>query len=371
MCMFLKKIPLLIAVIILLNQPVITQAQLEQQIHFATPTPYENNMQLNRILHISGAEELTVKVSGETEECCDYLRIFDSAGRRLKEYRGRFQDEFKASGGSIRVFFFSDGRTVAKGATVSIEQRGLPNIFQEIKADLLSAIRIVMEHGTQPALSDVTSRLSELKNLHTETAAASAHRIEAQTLTMRALHQLNLIALTYQNLASYRLSLLQKHQEQWEKLQNLQANTKRQVDKLEQNRQRHLSLLEQAENQLQIDLDGVEKKKLQFAIDGYRNIARSIDAQIRIWTTFYNHQLEIEKQLRHHSNQISILLYLVEMNGKVYEQVANTASLRQSSMIELNQMINLSELQKMMTAIDLSEKQLQQWITRIEQTNFQ
>jgi hypothetical protein len=86
---------------------------------------------------------------------------------------------------------------------------------------------------------------------------------------------------------------------------------------------------------------------------------------------FYNHQIEIEQQLKYHSDQINILLYLVEMNGKVYEQVANTASLRQSSMIELNQMINLSELQKMMDIIDHSEQALQQWITRIEQTNFQ
>ncbi|OUD14597.1 hypothetical protein [Thioflexithrix psekupsensis] len=369
--MLVKKIFLLSAFIFLFISQKIVWAQLEQQIHFATPTPYENNSQLSRVLHIDGAEELTVKISGETEECCDYLRIFDSAGRRVKEFRGNFEEQLTVSGSSIRVFFFSDGRTVGKGATVSIEQRGLPNIFQEIKDDLLNAIRVVMEHGTQPALTDVQTRLFELKKLHTETTASSAHRIEPQTLTMRTLSQLKLIALAYQNMASYRLSLLQKHQEQWEKLQNLQANTQRQVDKLEQNRQRHLSLLDQSQSQLETDVEAVEKQKLQFAIDGYRNIARSIEAQIRIWKNFHNHQIEIEKQLKHHSNQINILLYLIEMNGKVYEQVANTASLRQSSMIELNQMINVSELQKMMTAIEHSEQQLQQWITRIEQTNFQ
>jgi hypothetical protein len=199
--MLVKKILLLSAFIFCLNPQGIVWAQLEQQIHFATPNPYENNMQLSRVLHIDGAEELIVKVSGETELCCDYLRIFDSAGRRVKDFRGQFEEQFNVSGSSIRVFFFSDGRTVGKGATVSIEQRGLPNIFQEIKADLLQAIRVVMEHGTQPALTDVQTRLFELKKLHTETTAASAHRIEPQTLTMRTLNQLKLIALAYQNMA--------------------------------------------------------------------------------------------------------------------------------------------------------------------------
>jgi hypothetical protein len=69
-------------------------------------------------------------------------------------------------------------------------------------------------------------------------------------------------------------------------LQNLQVNTKRQIDKLEQNHQRHLTLFDQAQSQLQSDLDPVEKQKLQFAINGYRNIARSIEAQIKIWKNF-------------------------------------------------------------------------------------
>jgi hypothetical protein len=342
-------------------------AQIEQQTTFATQQPYADDQQITKTLQIPGAEELVVNVQGITEECCDYLRIFDSSGRQIREYRGTIREQFFVKGSAIRLFFFSDGRTTAQGVKVSIDERSLASVFQEIKTALLNAARIIMETGTQPALTEINRQLDSLKNLYAEASRAT----EINAIIMRVTLQLQAIARVYRNIASSRLTILQQHQQQFERIDRLQKETKVRIGKLEQNKQRYLTLLNEAQQKLANSQDGVEKQKLQFSIEGYKSIAQSMHIQQSIWESFHRAQQELTELLQTHSRKIEVLFYLLDINAKIYEQAANTASLRQSTMINLNDMIDQTEFQRIIQAIADNEKTLQSLITRIEQTNFQ
>lgn len=341
--------------------------QTDPQTHFETSKPYQDNQQLNQTLQIPGAEELTVTVQGITEKCCDYMRIFDNSGRQVREYRGTIRETFTVKGNSIRVFFFSDGRTAEQGVTVDIAERSLASIFQELKVDLLSATRIIMETGTQPAFANTQRQLNNIKNLYTEANRST----EINVVIMRVTLQLQAIARVYRDIASGRLGILQQHQQQFENIETLKADTQKRIEKLTQNKQRYLNLFTETQQKIGKGVGEVDKQKLQFSLEGYKNIAQSMHVQQSIWESFYRAQVELEKALKAHSRKIEVLLYLLDINAKIYEQAANTASLRQSTMINLNDMINLEEFQRVMTDIANSEQMLQDWIARIEQTNFQ
>ncbi len=340
--------------------------QADQQTHFETSKPYQDNQQITQTLQITGAEELTVTVQGVTEKCCDYLRIFDNAGRQVREFRGTIRETFTVKGNAIKVFFFSDGRTTDQGVIVDIAERSLASIFQQLKADLLSATRIIMETGTQPAFTEIQKQLNSVKALYTEANRSQ----EINVIIMRVTLQLQAIARVYRDIASNRLTLLQQHQQQFENIETLKEETQKRIQKLTQNKQRYLNLFTETQQKISSGVGDVEKQKLQFSLEGYKNIAQSMHVQQSIWESFYRAQVELETALKAHSRKIEVLLYLLDINAKIYEQAANTASLRQSTMINLNDMINLEEFRRVMKDIADSEQVLQDWLARIEQTNF-
>ena len=78
----------------------------------------------------------------------------------------------------------------------------------------------------------------------------------------------------------------------------------------------------------------------------------------------------MEHKLKNYSQKISVLLYILNINAQLYEQAANVALLRNTTIVALNNLTKLTELQKIITEIESSENDITQWLSKIEQTKL-
>ena len=86
---------------------------------YTLPSPYQNNLDITETLIISGASQIQITVSGETETGYDYLYITDAAGD-TQTFHGSINQIYVATGPSISLRFTSDGNIIDDGVSVSI-----------------------------------------------------------------------------------------------------------------------------------------------------------------------------------------------------------------------------------------------------------
>jgi len=82
---------------------------------------YTNNSYGDKILSISDASSLNVKVIGETEEEYDFINIY-SNGKQVKRLSGVMNESFIVNSSSIRVTFRSDESITKGGVSVIIDK---------------------------------------------------------------------------------------------------------------------------------------------------------------------------------------------------------------------------------------------------------
>ena len=163
-----------------------------------------------------------------------------------------------------------------------------------------------------------------------------------------------------------------KHQEQFKVIKELQGKTFHNMERITQRQQNYQELLNKSQEEINLTQlnNSLEKQKIQFAIDGYNNILQTLYAQQTIWNKFYEAQEILEHKLKNYSQKISVLLYILNINAQLYEQAANVALLRNTTIVALNNLTKLTELQKIITEIESSENDITQWLSKIEQTKL-
>lgn len=338
----------------------------EDTTFFTTGNPYSNNARLSKTLTVANAEEIEVSVSGTTEKCCDYLRISDINGREIEEFRGSIKRTLSIKGSSIKVFFYSDGRTPDEGVEVRVSARTPASVFAEIKGNLLEVTTIILEEGTRDAFVSLQNSVERLKNLNAEIVQAQ----DTGLVLSRVTQELNAISEIYKAIAEGKATILKAHQRAFENLQTIKNRTQNMVEKLTKEQQEYQRLLDETNRTLNASNSNLEKQKLQFALSGYQTIANSLQIQQEIWVDFQKMQNTLEERLRAHSQKIEVLLYILEINSKIYKQAANVASLQRSSIGNLNEMINLTELRQVISEIAENERDIQSWMSRIKKTDF-
>ena len=339
---------------------------------------YANNLRLNKLLSIPNTDELEVTIYGKiekccdskqiTKNCCDYLTIYDSNDQEIGKFSGIIDQHFYVTGSTIRVTFHSDGRTTDEGVKITIAERLPASIFNEIKGKLLAVIEQFLTFGTQAAYIKIRYNLQSIKILHTRLIQQDeAHVIDEIAAELLA------IARNYQEIAAMAPTIMAKHQEQFKMITALQHKTFRNMERITQQQQHYQELIKKnqavATNLIQLN-QSLEKQKIQFAIDSYNTILQTLYAQQTIWNKFYEAQGILEQQLKNYSEKIGILLYILNINAQLYEQAANVALLRSTTVVALNNLTNLTELQKIITAIASSENDINQWLSKIEQTQL-
>ncbi|BAP56714.1 hypothetical protein THII_2417 [Thioploca ingrica] len=339
---------------------------------------YANNLKLNKILRIPDADELEVTIRGKiekccqfktiTKKCCDYLTIYDNNEQEIGKFSGLINEHLYVTGSAIRVTFRSDRRTTDEGVKVTIAARLPASIFNEIKGQLLAVIEQFLTFGTTEAYIKIRYNLQSIKTLHT----TLIQREEIAGIVNDIAEELLAIARSYQEIAALAPAIMAKHQEQFKVINDLKSKTSYTIEKIEQQQKKYQTLLEKSQQEVSSNQlnKSLEEQKTQFSIDSYNNILQTLYAQQAIWNKFYEAQEILEQKLKKYSEKISILLYILNINAQVYEQAANVALLHNTTIVSLNNLSHLTELQKIMTEIEGSENEITQWLSKIEQTQL-
>jgi len=337
---------------------------------------YANNLKLNKILTVPDADELEITITGSiekccqsdkvTHKCCDYLTIYDHNDQEVGKYSGNINEKFTVAGASIHVVFKSDNRTTDKGVLVKISERLPASVFNEIKIQLLETTENILKQGTKEAYFKISENLQLFKTLHAKITKTQ----NIDSIINEVTAALISIAQTYQEIAAMDAEMVAAHQKQFDIYAKLKNKTLHNISKLEKKKQAYLSKLDEAQTQLISIENPLEKQKAQFSIDGYKNIVQSLYAQQVIWNKFYEVQENLETKLHSHSQKIGLLLHILDINSQIYEQSANVALLRKSTVLTLNNLTNLTELKKIIADIRASETEIKEWLKKIEQTEL-
>jgi len=335
-----------------------------QYAHSETGT-YANNLRLSKILTIPDADELEVTIIGSLEQCvkryCDYLTIYDSNKKKIGRYSGVINEKFTVVGSSINVILKSDGRKTKEGVLVSISERLPANLFNEIKSQLLATTESILNKGTEEAYVKIAQTLRLFETLQSKITETTdiAQKLNEATVALMG------IAQTYREIAAMSQDIMATHQTQFELWRQLKDKTFHNIGKLKKKKQTYLSKLKEIETQLPNIANSLEKQKAGFSIKGYKNILQSLDAQHKIWHKFYGQQENIDGKLHSHSQKVGLFLHYLKINSQIYEESANMLLLNKSAISTLDDLPNLSELQKLIADIETSEKDIRQWLETV------
>lgn len=342
---------------------------------YADPTQkqYSNDLKLSKILSMPGADELDVSIIGQIEKCCqsdvvttnccDYLTLYDSHDEEIAKYSGDINEQFTVKGASIRVDFKSDGRTTKKGFRVKIALLFPARVFKDIKNKLLVASHLFLKLGTEEAYAKISKNRQALKALQ-----AKMQQIpETELFIDQVAAKLMLIAQNYKEVAAMNIKA---HQKQFEILKRLKKQTQYQIDQIVFKKKKYQDSLDQIANQLENIENHLEKQKMEVSMTGYKNMIPSLNAQQVIWTEFAQLQETLEAKLRFHSNNIDLFLHTLKINGQIYQEFAQAVLLRQDTISSLSQILKFPHFCDNFARIVKSEKEIRQWIKKIEQSEF-
>ncbi|MDM8564393.1 hypothetical protein QUF74_01925 [Candidatus Halobeggiatoa sp. HSG11] len=330
---------------------------------YAGQQKYTNNLTLNKRLTILDADELEVNIVGKTEKCCDYITIY--ADKKFK-FSGVIKKRLVVQGPSIKVIFKSDGRTTDKGVSVKITTRLPANIFNDIKKQLIVAITKILKYGTNNIYLKINRNLQTLKKLHATVKTTK----EINLILNEVINELIVIGQTYKEIATMNSDIMRIHQQQFEIIENLKQETSYNIDKIQQKHQEYQTLLNDTQTNLKMLDDSVEKQKLTFSVNGYNAIMQTLVEQQQIWDKFYNEQETIANKLTNHSQKIKLLLHVLGINAQIYKQSANVALLRKPSVLKLDNLIDLPELQNIINDLGISETDILEQLEKIKQADL-
>ncbi len=330
---------------------------------YAGQREYTDNLTLNKKLIITDADELEVSIIGKTEKCCDYITIY--ADKKFK-FSGIINQKIIVPGPAIRVIFKSDGRTTDEGVLVKINTRLPASIFNDIKNKLLISITNILQYGTNEIYVKINHNLQTFKQLNAK--LKTTQKIEL--LTNKIISELIVIGQNYQEIANMSPNIMYAHKQQFDIINNLKQQTSHNIDKIQHKYQNYQELLNDAETKLVELDDSLEKQKYKFSIDGYNTIMETLNEQQQIWNDFYHKQEVIKNKLSIHSQKVKLLLHVLGINSQIYKQSANVALLRQNSVLKLDNLINLPELQNIINNLRISETDILKLLEKVKQAGL-
>ena len=115
----------------------------------------------------------------------------------------------------------------------------------------------------------------------------------------------------------------------------------------------------------------MEKQRIQISINGYTQNVEKLHLQERVWLRFYEIQEALTAELQEYINKISLLLHFLEISGQVYEQAANVALLKETTVMAFDKLVDFKELQSLVLDIEQSEQTIKTRLEQIQQANFQ
>ena len=327
---------------------------------------YKNNQDLKADLAIPGAEALEVKVYGESEKKLDWLRVYFNQKRQHKEFSGTVNTTFIVPGGDITVTFHSDGRTTAKGLTVTIKQASPATIFNRIKQDIQDTVNNIATNGAEYAKKEIAGNIKVFRGLQ-----AQLKNKNADDFVKQVSDGLLAVAQSYALISSMRKSIRERNAEQFDKLNELLQETRDNQTALRNRRASEETMRESLRQRLTKEKDLTEQKKAEISLKGTESILESLDIQAEIWQKFYDAQVKLRERLRAHEEKVDLLLHVLKVNADVYREAAYAIQLKRSMTLALQTFDdNLTNLRSVLEEIDNNWKRVTAVQTEIKQARF-
>jgi len=329
-----------------------------------TDVVYNNNLNINRKLMISRAEALEITVEGETEDGYDFIIIHDQNKNRVRRLSGMINEKLVVKGDTIYVNFVSDGRTTKDGIVLKIASSSL---FSELKSRLTDVTLSVLKEGTGAVYKNLSHQLERFKQLQILAQTQPVDRIAAQTIT-----ELLAVAQAYRQIAAQEETIMNLHQAKLKQLDSLKTETLANLEQVKQEQNKYYKLLSETQAQLHKNQSNVvDQQKEQLSIPVYKRILAKLIQQQDNWEALSRYQEQLTLQLQDYSKAVSLLLYFLRINADLYEQTTTVALMQTAQIVELNELTDLSELQKIITRISSKEQDLKTLLEKIQNINFE
>ena len=328
---------------------------------YAGSEGYPNDLNLNKSLTLPEAQAIQVTVEGQLEEGYDFLTLYDGKRKKIRRLTGHIQERFTIKGSTLYLNFFSDSRTQGPGIKVSIASSSLIN---EVKTRLIDASEQILKGGTKESyqkIADEFIQWTPLQNL--------AKTQPLDTLIEQLVRRLMALTKIYRELGNKNQEILAFHQAQFRLIEELRNEVSTHMNKLQQEREKYLVLLKEAQNKLtDLLLSEVESQKEQLSIEVYQKVLTKMDVQQKSWQAFKKEQSLLETKLKKYSESVGLFLYFLKVNAQLYEQAANTLLMKKNNLTELRELMNLTELQKIVDDLLGQEEEIKVQINQIQQS---
>lgn len=108
-----------------------------------------------------------------------------------------------------------------------------------------------------------------------------------------------------------------------------------------------------------------DPERRRIIISANTSIINSLQAQIEIWTRFEETQHRLASTLKLSTEKVDLLLFVLEKNAQVYRAAADTAKLRQSVRLALNNLQSLGAIEGTLADLAASWQEVDQIIGEI------
>lgn len=322
---------------------------------------YANNLNRSKLLKIPDAEALEVTIKGETEAEYDYVLITDNE-RKKTRFSGDINEKFIVKGSAIKALFHSDGRTTARGVIIKVRATSL---FNEIKAQLVEVSNHILKQGTREAYDKIVETLNEFKILNSQLLETQSINDAAEKI----ISALATIAQIYRDIAAMKEKIIGLHQTQLNLLAVAKDQVLANIEDIKEKEKEYQKLLDKAQIKLEQAEDKLEKQKESLSIEVYQKILAKMRKRQHIWKKFYEFQEALESKLENYSKKIALLFYFLNINAQLYEQANNVITMGKIDGKDLEELIDLSRLEKLVLDIENNEQEVKELIEKIQQTD--
>ncbi|MCP4700385.1 MAG: hypothetical protein GY862_26560 [Gammaproteobacteria bacterium] len=300
-------------------------------------------------LSIPGADELDVSVSGAIHKK-NILRIYDrEKGTVIKKMSGNLNkiEPFTVSGNSIFVTFNSKGQTTRKGATVRITTSSPITAFKKIKAGIETAADKILTNGARDAHDITNENITLFEKLQKKVASAET----ADNLIGEITGAFVSIADAYLRISSMSKSIHAANEIEFKNLDVFVEQTKNNKEKISRKIRAKEKHRKDLKRKTAADTSSTEYRKVESDIRGTNNEIDFLESQIVAWGKFQETQVKLIEELRSYSENVGLLLHILNVNANVYNEAAHAMQMQHSVKYVMQRLDNLSDVEEVLKHI--------------------
>lgn len=238
--------------------------------------------------------------------------------------------------------------------------------FNQYKDAVVESVKDVSTYKAADAYKEIKKNLEKFQLLYQKIQETEY----VDDIIDEVANGLDAIARSYVKISSIKESVLDYRQNGMSKLTDIEGKTLKTIETLNQEMQK----LNQENVTLQTELesveDGTEKRKIQVSLKANESIIKSLNAQILIWEKFYDAQKRLITKLDLNTDQIDLLMHILEKNALVYKEASNVVKLRRSAVAALKNLSALSDMQGILSELETSWYDVDILVTQISEVDF-